>query len=695
MAYILLKNVETYDPNIPYGYTSYDYLGDAIDAAQTRSLNEPVTINIINEQNGCIVYSTADPYELARYTEMSYDEWNEATYGTHAISKDATVYFDIDGTTGRWYSDMRGFTYEEILNPVNHYFRNIEPHPVMIALAEKLCEIGVDVAIISAADRNTIRDKWEWIDEHMPFIPKENICFAPIGADKSQFVKGNADKSILIDDYHVNLNGWRGEAIKAITPANSHQDVFAEIDFTAVEAIYDKYLAENVDNFTFAEFLQHCENSTSPELQNYAKEVLPNALNEAVQLIKEKIDVVTKNNPEVDYLYQLYNQYWTEEVLHALEQVESVDVTALLVSEDQMNSNEEGTNRILALANDGIVAMNIEDDDLRQEIIETLLNNNIEAHSTVNQDYIALTAMIKDAFIRDVNVWRLANETANYLDALLGEGTKDIDACVIERYRQLKANPLNVVEELYNNNVIGGSVINEIEQLVVNDKDARKRDLELYGAYVDNRLREMLSPEVYAGLQALNAENPDWQQHSENYKDYLEPNVDLFSDYFKNDDFCFYKIARELCDKIDGQQIDIMSNATRIANIAEDLRSYPRKVLDEHRDILGAVRTHYLQDYINAQVGDIMPMKEHETIYQVYFNGVKATGSLYDIAIDLTCKQLAEWGENAESIKTLISASKLGEAGTLWSKNENYRQEAIDKVLKKPEKHKGNEPEMG
>lgn len=228
-----------------YTIENVEDLHEAISMAEKEMKQEPQREDgfkvrrafVINEQNDLTVWHSNDPTELKMYNSYSYEEWNTIKQGHHAKSDKPSVYFDIDGTLGKWYADGRGLSYEEIINPQNHYFRNIEPHNMMILLAKQLHDEGFDVCIISAADKNTIRDKWEWIDEHLPFIPKENICFSPIGADKSEFVKGNAEISILIDDYNKNLEDWKGTAIKAINTVNSHQDKYAEIDFTSEEAL--------------------------------------------------------------------------------------------------------------------------------------------------------------------------------------------------------------------------------------------------------------------------------------------------------------------------------------------------------------------------------------------------------------------------------------------------------------------------
>lgn len=134
----------------------------------------------------------------------------------------ATNLWSILIWTEHWHSDAKGLKYpEEVLDPNNHYYRDLEPHSFMIELAQTLIEDGYEVGIISAADKNTIRDKYEWLQQYMSFVNEDNICFCPIGADKNEYVKGNAEKSILIDDYHKNLEEWRGTSIKAINSVNS------------------------------------------------------------------------------------------------------------------------------------------------------------------------------------------------------------------------------------------------------------------------------------------------------------------------------------------------------------------------------------------------------------------------------------------------------------------------------------------
>jgi 5'(3')-deoxyribonucleotidase len=167
------------------------------------------------------------------------------------LSVKKSIYFDMDGTLAKWYPDGRGLSYpEEILDPVNHYYRTLEPISYTVDLAKRLTEKGIDVCIISAADSACVKDKRLWLEEYCPFIPKENIFFCPLGTDKTRFVKGNADKSVLIDDYNPNLSEWKnhgGTAIKILNGINSRNEAYKNLDIfntppeKAVKIIMDAY----------------------------------------------------------------------------------------------------------------------------------------------------------------------------------------------------------------------------------------------------------------------------------------------------------------------------------------------------------------------------------------------------------------------------------------------------------------------
>jgi 5'(3')-deoxyribonucleotidase len=211
-------------------------------------------VNIFRSTDNLLCWSSSDSAGLKAYMEYSSEQWLNLEKGRGAAADKPSVYFDIDGVLGYFYADARGLVYpDEVLDPKTHYFRTIAPHEFMVALAEKLTEQGLDVCVISAADNNTIRDKYEWLQEYCPFIKDENIFFCPLGADKSDFVKNNASISILIDDFSKNLEQWKGTPVKAINSINSIDNDkvcinahLAEID----DSYWDSIMNSSIESIT-------------------------------------------------------------------------------------------------------------------------------------------------------------------------------------------------------------------------------------------------------------------------------------------------------------------------------------------------------------------------------------------------------------------------------------------------------------
>lgn len=216
-------------------YSCNDY-NNAIAFAKTELQSGKTYAEIVRASDNCLCWTSDDSPYLQQYLEYDNEKWINLEQINHTSSDKPSVYFDIDGTLGFWYQDTKGFVYpDEVLDPKFHYFRNIEPHPFMITLAKELSEKGYDVCVISSADKNTIRDKWSWLQENCSFIKEENLFFCPLGADKTQFVKGNAEKSILIDDYKVNLEKWVGIPAKAVNSINSASKDMISIDGNLAE----------------------------------------------------------------------------------------------------------------------------------------------------------------------------------------------------------------------------------------------------------------------------------------------------------------------------------------------------------------------------------------------------------------------------------------------------------------------------
>ena len=108
-------------------------LSEALEIADTgNDIYGDVTTQIIDDRNGLVVWNSTDSPALQEYIELDHEQWQSLQHGHHQKSEKPSIYFDIDGTLGKWYPDRRGMSPEELLDPANHYFRNIEANDMMI-----------------------------------------------------------------------------------------------------------------------------------------------------------------------------------------------------------------------------------------------------------------------------------------------------------------------------------------------------------------------------------------------------------------------------------------------------------------------------------------------------------------------------------------------------------------------------------
>lgn len=80
------------------------------------------------------------------------------------------------------------------------FFRDLEPIPGAVQGVRRLLDMGHEVVIVTAA-KNGHRDKADWVREHLPFLPDENIVFA----HRKELVRGD----VLFDDAPHNLEAFR------------------------------------------------------------------------------------------------------------------------------------------------------------------------------------------------------------------------------------------------------------------------------------------------------------------------------------------------------------------------------------------------------------------------------------------------------------------------------------------------------
>lgn len=79
------------------------------------------------------------------------------------------------------------------------FFRDLKPIPGAIEGVRTLLERGHEVVVVTAA-KNGHRDKAEWLREHLPFLPPENLVFT----HRKELVRGD----LLFDDAPHNLEAF-------------------------------------------------------------------------------------------------------------------------------------------------------------------------------------------------------------------------------------------------------------------------------------------------------------------------------------------------------------------------------------------------------------------------------------------------------------------------------------------------------
>jgi Uncharacterized protein conserved in bacteria len=133
------------------------------------------------------------------------------------------LFVDMDGTLATFYPvEKLEILYEE------GYFRNLAPiQNVVDAVKEIILEDPeIEVHILSAYLTDSpyaLKEKNEWLDEHLPELEKENRIFLPCGEDKKQVIPGGArENDFLLDDYTNNLMLWQppGKGIKLLNGIN-------------------------------------------------------------------------------------------------------------------------------------------------------------------------------------------------------------------------------------------------------------------------------------------------------------------------------------------------------------------------------------------------------------------------------------------------------------------------------------------
>jgi phosphoglycolate phosphatase-like HAD superfamily hydrolase len=159
--------------------------------------------------------------------------------------------FDLDGTIADFNS---GGGMEKMFK--RGFFRNLQAYPKGIETVKELQSFGFDVFILSTCLRNSYckQEKLDWIAEHMPFVPKENIILISTGQVKvdeweKYTQRAVTDYDFLFDDYKENLLAWQekgGIAVKCgqvFKPQRTYKHQLIRFEGIAkiLDGIFDLY----------------------------------------------------------------------------------------------------------------------------------------------------------------------------------------------------------------------------------------------------------------------------------------------------------------------------------------------------------------------------------------------------------------------------------------------------------------------
>lgn len=127
------------------------------------------------------------------------------------------IFFDMDGVLAKW----QWVGPDTLALP--GYFKGLAPDESAVKAAKTLAaQASTEVYVLSAVMNDAAeKEKNEWLDKYVPFVPKQNRIFVPYGTDKSTILpEGETDQCILVDDFNPNLFQWKGLPIKYLNGIN-------------------------------------------------------------------------------------------------------------------------------------------------------------------------------------------------------------------------------------------------------------------------------------------------------------------------------------------------------------------------------------------------------------------------------------------------------------------------------------------
>lgn len=152
----------------------------------------------------------ADTY--GAHIEIYNEEFNAQLTSEQCMGNDVwTIVPEAHQDSIRKHATRRGF------------FRNLKPLPDSIDVLKKLSE-KQEVYIASAAMQfpNSLEEKSEWLDEHLPFISWQNRILC----GHKHILKGD----VLIDDRSFNLEHFDGRSLQFTSPHNVNTPGFERVN---------------------------------------------------------------------------------------------------------------------------------------------------------------------------------------------------------------------------------------------------------------------------------------------------------------------------------------------------------------------------------------------------------------------------------------------------------------------------------
>ena len=120
--------------------------------------------------------------------------------------QEVTIYFDLDNTLALFspYGDP------DSLRKMWHkgFYRNLPCFREVPYVLNELKNQGFNIKILSSCINSPycVTEKIEWVLNHLPFIPPEDIVLVPEGEDKIAYIP-TPKRSILVDDFYKNITG--------------------------------------------------------------------------------------------------------------------------------------------------------------------------------------------------------------------------------------------------------------------------------------------------------------------------------------------------------------------------------------------------------------------------------------------------------------------------------------------------------